>query len=187
MHFLLPDVFSSAAEFLKWFDFNNSASDSVKTDIVNTLRKVISPFFLRRVKGDIDVYLPPKKEIIVYCGMTPRERELYVSRAVLTRRYDIVCSEDGRYEQLILSRHLQLHSSSRNFRMQIIRQLISHPCNVYEEVGSGGQYITDESTVAQSSKLTVLDAMLKELIPRGHRVLVFVQFVEVDVAGSCEC
>ena len=76
MHFLLPDVFSSAAEFLKWFDFNNSASDSVKTDIVNTLRKVISPFFLRRVKGEIDVYLPPKKEVVVFCGMTPREREL---------------------------------------------------------------------------------------------------------------
>lgn len=70
--------------------------------------------------------------------------------------------------------------------MQILRQLVSHPCNVYEEAGRGGQYVTDEATVAQSSKLTVLDAMLKELISRGHRVLVFVQFVEVGAARGRE-
>lgn len=179
MHFLLPDVFSSAAEFLKWFDFNNSESDSVKTDIVNTLRKVISPFFLRRVKSDIDVYLPPKKEIVVYCGMTPYEQELSHSRARLIPRYDIVCSDDGRYEELIQSHNLRLHSSTRNFRMQILRQLVSHPFNVYEEAASNGQFVTDEAMIAKSSKLSVLDAMLRVLIPAKHRVLVFVQFVEV--------
>ena len=86
MHFLLPDVFSSAAVFLKWlglrtpfdlrFDFNNSSSETLKADIVNTLRKVVSPFFLRRVKSDIDIYLPRKVEVIVYTEMTPYEKEL---------------------------------------------------------------------------------------------------------------
>ena len=147
MHFLLPDVFSSAAEFLKWFDF--------------------------------DVYLPPKKEIVVYCGMTPYEQELSRSRARLIPRYDIVCSDDGRYEELIRSHNLRLHSSTRNFRMQILRQLVSHPFNVYEEAASNGQFVTDEAMVAKSSKLSVLDAMLRVLIPAKHRVLVFVQFVEV--------
>ena len=87
MHFLLPDVFSSAADFLKWlgvlacsdrrFDFNNSSSESLKADIVNTLRKVVSPFFLRRVKSDIDIYLPRKVEVLVYTEMTSYEKELY--------------------------------------------------------------------------------------------------------------
>lgn len=86
MHFLLPDVFSSAADFLKWlasfvcsefrFDFNNSSSETLKADIVNTLRKVVSPFFLRRVKSDIDIYLPRKVEVIVYTEMTCYEKEL---------------------------------------------------------------------------------------------------------------
>lgn len=86
MHFLLPDVFSSAADFLKWlvffvcsefrFDFNNSSSETLKADIVNTLRKVVSPFFLRRVKSDIDIYLPRKVEVIVYTEMTSYEKEL---------------------------------------------------------------------------------------------------------------
>lgn len=87
MHFLLPDVFSSAADFLKWlgasalldlrFDFNNSSSETLKADIVNTLRKVVSPFFLRRVKSDIDIYLPRKVEVLVYTEMTSYEKELY--------------------------------------------------------------------------------------------------------------
>ena len=75
MHFLLPDVFSSAADFLR-FDFNASSSEQLKTEILNTLRRVISPFFLRRVKSDIDVWLPPKREVCVYVAMTPREKEM---------------------------------------------------------------------------------------------------------------
>lgn len=64
--------------------------------------------------------------------------------------------------------------------MQILRQLISHPYNVYEEKSASGSYVTDESIVQKSSKLTLLDNLLKVLIPKGHRVLVFVQFVEVS-------
>lgn len=76
MNFLLPDVFNSAADFLKWFDFNASSSERLKTEILNTLRKVISPFFLRRVKSDVDVWLPRKREICVYVEMTEREKEM---------------------------------------------------------------------------------------------------------------
>ena len=63
--------------------------------------------------------------------------------------------------------------------MQILRQLISHPYNVYEEKSASGSYVTDESIIQKSSKLTLLDSLLQVLIPKGHRVLVFVQFVEV--------
>ena len=52
-------------------------SETLKADIVNTLRKVVSPFFLRRVKSDIDIYLPRKVEVLVYTEMTSYEKELY--------------------------------------------------------------------------------------------------------------
>lgn len=48
----------------------------------------------------------------------------------------------------------------------------------YEEK-VGGEFITDETIVQHSSKLSVLDSMLATWIPDGHRVLIFVQFVEV--------
>lgn len=164
----MPDIFSSVTDFLKWFDFNNSASESTKVDIVNTLRKVISPFFLRRVKADIDIYLPPKREYVLFCGMSKFEAELY----------DVVCSNDNRFDQLVATSHLHLQSRNRVNRIQVLRQIVSHPYNVYEEKNATGTYITDESMIEASSKLSVLDKLLKELIQQGHRTLVFVQFVE---------
>ena len=35
-----------------------------------------------------------------------------------------------------------------------------------------------------SSKLRVLDAMLGVFVPAGHRVLIFVQFVEVETSDA---
>ena len=85
-----------------------------------------------------------------------------------------------------------MKSQSRNFRMQILRQLVSHPFNVYllsslftrYEEKVNDCFVTDQSLIDSSSKLRVLDAMLQVLVPAGHRVLVFVQFVEVGTLRS---
>ena len=31
----------------------------------------------RRVKADVGLEIPPKKEVLVYCPLTPRQREMY--------------------------------------------------------------------------------------------------------------
>ena len=33
--------------------------------------------FRRRVKTDVGLEIPPKKEVLVYCPLTPRQKELY--------------------------------------------------------------------------------------------------------------
>ena len=107
-------------------------------------------------------------------------------------RYDIILSDDGRYEKLIQSHNLRMRSQSRNFRMQILRQLVSHPFNVYSfsfipiryEETVSGQFVTDQTMIDASSKLRVLDAMLGGFVPAGHRVLIFVQFVEVETSDA---
>lgn len=48
--------------------------------------QILSPFFLRRVKSDVDIGLPPKREVFVYTPMTPLQVELY--EATLTMNYD---------------------------------------------------------------------------------------------------
>lgn len=35
------------------------------------------PFLLRREKKDVNINLPPKKEILVYCPMTALQKKLY--------------------------------------------------------------------------------------------------------------
>lgn len=48
--------------------------------------QILSPFFLRRVKKDVDIDIPPKREVFVYTPMTPLQVELY--EATLTMNYD---------------------------------------------------------------------------------------------------
>lgn len=35
------------------------------------------PFLLRREKKDVNLKLPPKKEILVYCPLSPSQKKLY--------------------------------------------------------------------------------------------------------------
>lgn len=37
------------------------------------------PFMLRRVKADVDIDIPPKKELLVYAPLSQVQREFYES------------------------------------------------------------------------------------------------------------
>ena len=46
------------------------------------------PFMLRRVKSDVDLMIPPKKELIVYAPMTLDQQEFYeatIDRTILQK------------------------------------------------------------------------------------------------------
>lgn len=43
----------------------------------NPQRQVLKPFMLRRVKGEVEKDLPPKKETKLYIAMTDMQREWY--------------------------------------------------------------------------------------------------------------
>ena len=69
MHFLMPHVFASHAEFRAWF--SNPLTGMVETgaglnpQLVGRLHGILRPFLLRRLKADVEKGLPPKKEIIL--------------------------------------------------------------------------------------------------------------------------
>jgi SNF2 family DNA or RNA helicase len=44
--------------------------DEQKERTVTKLHEILRPFLLRRVKKDVLFEVPPKMEIVVYCGMT---------------------------------------------------------------------------------------------------------------------
>lgn len=41
------------------------------------MHSIMKPFLLRRLKTDVALDLPPKKELIVYCPLSPKQRDLY--------------------------------------------------------------------------------------------------------------
>merc|ERR1712106_37273 len=54
----------------------------------------------RRVKADVDLQIPPKKEVIVYCPMTERQEKLY--QAVLDLALEDLYDQEDKVEEEVL-------------------------------------------------------------------------------------
>jgi len=87
LNFLLPEIFDDLRVFESWFDakdlhenddeLKRITAQEQKNSILSTLHQILTPFLLRRVKTDVDLQIPPKKEVMVYCPMTSRQKDLY--------------------------------------------------------------------------------------------------------------
>merc|ERR1719219_2591598 len=102
-NFLLPEIFDDLRVFESWFDakdIHESKAEAARItaqeqqdSILSTLHQILTPFLLRRVKSDVDLEIPPKKEVLVYCPLTARQAELY--RAIVEKTLaDLLEKED---------------------------------------------------------------------------------------------
>jgi len=127
-----------------------------------TLRRMIQPFVLRRVKTDPDIIrdLPEKVENRQYCQLSLEQASLYeaVVRDIETQ---LQRSEGISRQGLILSTLTRL------------KQICNHPAHFLHD---GSRFSND-----RSPKLERLCDMLTEVIEEGESALVFSQFAE---AGS---
>ncbi len=69
---LNPGILGNFKSFMRKF-----ASSSHDSDQIAHLRKIISPFILRRTKEEVLPDLPRKEEKYIYCEMEPSQRDLY--------------------------------------------------------------------------------------------------------------
>ncbi|XP_065672954.1 lymphoid-specific helicase isoform X3 [Hydra vulgaris] len=87
LNFILPDIFDDLTSFQSWFDFSAVTSVDENSEkliaqeqeakVLQTLHSILTPFLLRRLKTDIDLTIPPKKEVIVYAPLTPTQEAYY--------------------------------------------------------------------------------------------------------------
>ena len=81
LNFLMPEVFDDLRTFESWFMGKKKSNKKVtvmkESKLVEQLHAVLKPFLLRRLKADVDLSIPPKKEIKVFCQMSPVQRDLY--------------------------------------------------------------------------------------------------------------
>ena len=82
MHFLMPAVFQSHAEFREWFalpltESNTLGGEDIDPAVIARLHHVLRPFMLRRLKQDVEKQMPAKYEHIVVCPLSKRQRLLY--------------------------------------------------------------------------------------------------------------
>ena len=67
-----PGLLGSNAQFMK--KYGNVHTDNSRMDI---LKRIVTPFVLRRTKEEVLIDLPPREEVYVYCEMDYNQRALY--------------------------------------------------------------------------------------------------------------
>ncbi|HEY9295420.1 MAG TPA: DEAD/DEAH box helicase, partial [Phormidium sp.] len=129
------------------------------TSSLKTLRSLVQPFILRRLKTDRDIIqdLPEKQEMNVFCGLSAEQAELY-QKLVEESLAEIESSEGIQRRGQILALLVKL------------KQICNHPAQFLKEASLGNQH--------RSAKLLRLEEMLEEVISEGDRALVFTQFAE---------
>ncbi|KAK1042344.1 hypothetical protein LTS16_008952 [Friedmanniomyces endolithicus] len=167
LHFL--DGSYNAAELEERF-----AIETLTADKIQELHDLIRPFFLRRTKAQVLTFLPPMAQIIVPVSMTIVQKKLY--RTILAKNPDLmraIFSTGGSLKQ-------GERASLSNILMQL-RKCLCHPF-VYSkgiEERDVSLSASHRNLVDASSKLKLLELLLPKLRERGHRVLIFSQFLDM--------
>jgi SNF2 family DNA or RNA helicase len=157
-NFLNPGYLGKEAHFRKSFEIPiQKDNNRVKS---TTLKKLVEPFILRRVKTDQSIIndLPDKVEQKLFCNLTKEQASLY--EAVVKDITEQIADTEGiQRKGLILSTLLKL------------KQVCNHPA----------QFLQDGSDFSpeRSHKLSRLAEMVEEAIAEGESLLIFSQFKEV--------
>ncbi|PZU93579.1 MAG: ATP-dependent helicase, partial [Leptolyngbya sp.] len=160
-NFLNPGYLGTQTQFRKQFELPIQKENSPARSA--TLKKLVEPFILRRLKTDQSIIkdLPDKVEQKLFCNLTPEQASLY--EAVLKDVTEQLETSEGiQRKGLILATLTKL------------KQICNHP----------RQFLQDESEFSpeRSHKLSRLLEMLDEVVAEGESALVFSQFREIGDA-----
>ncbi|KAF5384826.1 hypothetical protein D9615_001372 [Tricholomella constricta] len=146
--------------------------EELTEDLVKQLHNRLRPYFLRRLKSEV-LQLPPKNEVIVPVSMAPLQKEVY--RSILSHNLELLT---GLTQQSSKPSSGPSKGRINNVLMEL-RKCLQHPYLNAEDIEPRGlsPQETHEKLIDGSAKLRLLKSLLPRLKERGHRVLLFSQFV----------
>ncbi|XZN94111.1 MAG: SNF2-related protein [Microcoleus sp.] len=130
---------------------------------LQTLRSLVRPFILRRLKTDKSIIqdLPEKQEMTVFCGLATEQATLY-QQIVEMSISELESAEGIQRRGMILALLVKL------------KQLCNHPALLTAKQNPKALEIKSQ----ESGKLQRLLEMLEEVVAEGDRSLIFTQFAE---------
>ncbi|KAI0965091.1 PHD/FYVE-zinc-finger like domain-containing protein [Xylaria arbuscula] len=140
-------------------------------DNLPELHNLIRPYFLRRTKAQVLKFLPPMAQIILPVTMTVVQEKL--SKSIMARNPELI--------RAIISRSKVKagEKKSMNNILSDLRQCLCHPfCfngEIEDKTADAAQM--HRNLVEASPKLLLFEIMLPKLKERGHRVLIFSQYL----------
>jgi len=121
--------------------------------------RAVRPFILRRTKEQVADELPPKTEETIFCELPGKQRALYDE---LRDYYQAALAGKIADEGLAKSKIMVLEALLR------LRQAACHPA-----------LVDPTRQRMESGKLTALLELIGDIVPTGHKVLVFSQFTKL--------
>lgn len=143
-------------------------------DAIRELHDMIRPCLLRRTKAEVLPFLPPMVQIIIPISMSVVQKKLY--KSILKKNPQLIkaiCKK-----QTGMLKKAERHNLN-NILMQL-RKCLCHPYIYNRDIEEQtiDPQLSHRRLVEASGKLRLLKLMLPRLRARGHRVLIFSQFLE---------
>ncbi|KAF2020910.1 hypothetical protein BU24DRAFT_10762 [Aaosphaeria arxii CBS 175.79] len=141
---------------------------------IRELHDQIRPFILRRTKVQVLTFLPPLGQVIVPLSMSHLQKELY--KSILAKNPELLKTLFTTAKSV----KAQERANLNNLLMQL-RKCLCHPFVYSREIEERTDIaaVSHRNLVEASAKLQFLELLLPKLKERGHRVLIFSQFLDM--------
>ncbi len=157
--FLMPGLLGTAQRFRS--AFRTPIERSGDADRLETLRRRVAPFILRRMKDMVAKDLPAKTEIVRTVELSGNQRDFYES---------IRLAAHAAVRKVVKKKGIAASTIDILGALMKLRQVCCDPKLVS---------VPSARAVQESAKYEALMEMLEEMLPRGRRVLVFSQFTSM--------
>lgn len=155
--FLMPGLLSTFERFAEKYIRNSSYSGG---NVLDNLRRKVSPFILRRMKKDVLSELPPVSHIVYHCHLSDVQKELYRSYA------DTAFKELSQLVEKEGFNKVQIQILATLTRL---KQICCHPAIFAKESAESGD----------SAKYDMLMELLQTLMEGGHKTVIFSQYTRM--------
>lgn len=157
--FLMPGLLSTYDRFVEKY-IRSSGHTNAKVNNIETLKRKVSPFILRRMKEDVLEDLPPVSEIVYHCHLSEAQKELYQSYAASAKE------ELSRLVKKEGFDKIQIHVLATLTRL---KQICCHPAIFAKE----------KPELGDSVKYEMLMELLSSLIEGKHKTVIFSQYTKM--------
>jgi superfamily II DNA or RNA helicase len=171
MEFLLPGYLGSLARFKRLYGWGRDLPAEAQSQ---ALKRMISPFLLRRTKSQVLTELPEKTEEVLHCEMTPEQRKAY--RETLN-------GTDARKARDDLEAGKKIDYANILALLTRLKQICDHP--KLASLTQGKIKKIKSVDPSESGKWDAFEELLEEALGSNLKVVVFTQYLSMmDLIGE---
>jgi superfamily II DNA or RNA helicase len=176
-HFTMPGYLGTRLDFRERYEL--PITQQPGGNEYQRMARRVAPFVLRRTKRAVVKELPEKIEQVIWCELSPAQREAY-GKLVDTTRREVSRAEElrnqGQARILMLTALLRLRQACNDLRLLGVDFAQEANATDDEAANEDGESTRVNGAESSSGKLAALGEIFEEAQQGGHRMLVFSQF-----------